>query len=308
MFHKLNKKYTIVLLSTIMITLLAYSISIYFFYSHLLSDDYYEKFNYFGNQQVTSIEKKLKFAEYNLYDIYPTNASEQNVSDMAIKKSLIHIKNCNLEIENVFLITSEQIYYSSSDDYILCNVLQQLHPQIFDSTADSTQWYYLKYRNEANDALLFLRIQSDDAYPHNYVLGITLPVAAILPSFSSSSDSHFFSVSSFSLKLISNPDCTLLMNDTLTADIPSENQTMEGTFFAEITQTPFSLYIEDIHQSGLSRLLSIFLLGLLLLCLLLFFIAFVVLRHFLKKVTVSLNGISENISDFVDSIDSKNKS
>lgn len=188
-------------------------------------------------------------------------------------------------------------------------MLQQQYPQLFDSAEETMQWYYLKYPDPSRDALLCLRSQIDETPENSYTVGITVPVSTILPSFHFSSDNQFFSVSSFSLSLSSDQDYTLQMDASSDGRKLQDPDTLSDpdTFSCEIAQSPFTLYMQDTNRSGLYRLLSIFLVGLLALCLVLFLTAFTVLRRFLNRLTDCFMKISQDISDFFDSLDATKK-
>lgn len=308
MFFKLSRKYTRLLLSTITIILISYSLVIVFLYSLLLRDDYNNKFYAFSNQQLSNVERKFKTAEYNLYTLFSnTDSWDPKDVDSNFRSKVTRITNSNPDIKNFLLIPSEDSNCLTYSDFVLYDYLLQHYPGLLENPSESVQWYYLKYTDSTQNAFLCLLSQNTSSNV-TYTAAVSLLATDLLPSFSSSEDNHLFSMSDFLFDIVPDSAATLWMDSK--AEMETQFSGFEqlvkeetGIFSAEIASTPFTLYIQDTQNSALNQLFLSLLGGTLLLCLLLFAAAFITLRHFLKKLTAALTAFSEQFSHFHKSLD-----
>lgn len=281
---------------------ISYGLASFFVFQNLLNTDYSNKITFFAQQQAKNGASYLRMAENNmnlfLIQHDPTKASFNSFHAHA---GLRHISSISLDLRSAFFVVDNSLYLNPQQTNDFLSDLNTLKNS-FDISDEDFKWYYLESDDVSNDLLMCIKTIPD--YNDNpFTLGVLLPASNIIPYTSNSTESTgIFSKSNFSASIQCTPESFLHFGDNTRA------QTSHALHAASVnsdilTQTidgsPFVLCLQ-VSREGLNTYLLLFFFGIMILCGFLTLVAYVTLRHFLKRVTSALEALYLQFSLFSD--------
>ncbi|MBO5070566.1 MAG: hypothetical protein J6C37_09425 [Roseburia sp.] len=311
MFRMLKRKYTRLLLLPVTIVFLFYSLIVFILYCNLLETDYKDKISYFGEQQTSNAQQSLRLIELNMKMFFSElDIAEDDVyAQLKLSNGLKKFKNINIDISAIYFASSGSQYTLLLNEHLQFKDNDSLltqYPQLFSNPSEELQWYYLKYEEPSRDSLLCLQSAAVANEENYYTLGIVIPTSVILPTVTVvSNDSGIFSDFIIETSILPDNSAILFMDTVEEKQAASSDfsaQQSSEYFSSKIGTSPFTLYIQFSKES-LNKMLFSFFLGMLAICITLFFAAYITQKLFIKKMTWAFQSLSDQFSNFLDTKD-----